>query len=463
MLLTTQGINKKRGELLNIAAYQKMSIIKCYLISANISISCTLLNEGMNNRRTFIKQLGSYGMALPLSFDIADLLLDAKSKPALHTPDWESIRKDFLASNSKTINLNNGSAGIMPRPVLEKYKTYLEAINAFAPYKVLEGWTDDIENNMLRLANLIKANQGTMAFVRNTSEAINLVLWGIQWEAGDEILNAAWDYPLVDYSCQAIAKKYNLHIDTVDQKLHLLDDDQIVELYREKITEKTRLIILTWMTHREGRLLPVKEICTMARNHGIDVLVDGAHCIGQIPVDLEALACDYFASSLHKWLNAPLGSGLLFIRKDKIALQKPPVSYPDKLQSGMKKYTYLGTRAYQNLMTLGDALDYLELTGIDFKRQRLSALTNRWMQTLESNERITIYSRAESSVAVAALGIRGLGGGKIKKLLNEKFDIHVKASSYPGQAMIRISPNIYTNFEEIDRLSEALSYITDNY
>jgi selenocysteine lyase/cysteine desulfurase len=420
MLLTTQGINKKRGELLNIAAYQKMSIIKCYLISANISISCTLLNEGMNNRRTFIKQLGSYGMALPLSFDIADLLLDAKSKPALHTPDWESIRKDFLASNSKTINLNNGSAGIMPRPVLEKYKTYLEAINAFAPYKVLEGWSD-------------------------------------------EILNAAWDYPLVDYSCQAIAKKYNLHIDTVDQKLHLLDDDQIVELYREKITEKTRLIILTWMTHREGRLLPVKEICTMARNHGIDVLVDGAHCIGQIPVDLEALACDYFASSLHKWLNAPLGSGLLFIRKDKIALQKPPVSYPDKLQSGMKKYTYLGTRAYQNLMTLGDALDYLELTGIDFKRQRLSALTNRWMQTLESNERITIYSRAESSVAVAALGIRGLGGGKIKKLLNEKFDIHVKASSYPGQAMIRISPNIYTNFEEIDRLSEALSYITDNY
>jgi len=413
----------------------------------------------MKNRRKFLHQIAVAGISMPFSVKIPEYLSQSFTKDLNHDPDWDEIRSYFSASKHELINLNNGSSGVMPNPVLDKYIEYLRQINSFAPYHVFQGWEKACNENLFRLAQLINAKNGELAFVRNTTEAVNLILWGLNWNAGDEILKANWDYPLVDFTCERLKAEYKVNIRSIPENLYGLSDEEIVHLYENNITDKTKLIILTWITHREGQSLPVKKICQMAKSHDIEVLIDGAHTIGQIDIDLEDIGCDYFASSLHKWLNAPLGSGVLYIKQDRIPSHKPHISFDPKLIEDKKKYEYLGTRAFQNLMCLGPALDFLELTGIKKKEKRLKALSNYWIDALSSEKGLQIYTDKNRYCAVVSMGLESISAGKIKKILNSEFGVHVKSSGYPGRSMIRVSPNIYTNFEDLDKFIEGIRKI----
>ncbi len=417
----------------------------------------------MNKRRNFIKHIGTTGIAIPFAIEGIAKSLIAQPLNRPDNPDWEEIRSLFLKNDYNLINLNNGSSGIMPIPVLEVYQGYLKEINSFAPYYVLNNWKPFCENHINRLGELINAPKGTIAFVRNTTEAINLVIWGKQWESDDEIICASWDYPLVEFTLQHLQDKQAVKIKKINENIHGLSDDEIITLYKNKITPKTKLIIATWITHREGNRLPVQRICQLANANNIEVLVDGAHSIGQIDVDLQSISCDYFASSLHKWLNAPLGSGILYIKEDKMSSQSPKISYDSQHTDTIVKYDYLGTRTWQNLMTLGSALDFLELTGINKKSNRLRDLNLHWINALKNTDGISIYTDTSKSCAVASMGIKNISGNKIKKIMNEKFGVHVKATSYPGRGMIRISPNIYSRMSEMDRFLEAVYYVFKIY
>lgn len=413
----------------------------------------------MSSRRGFIGRLAGTALVWPLAIRLTGEMNSCTPGIPDQMPDWQAVRKQFLCSENSVAQLNSGSSGNMPVPVLEKYNAYTREINAFAPYDVLDSWNDSIEENMIRLATLVKAGRGEIALVRNTTEAINIILSGIHWNAGDEILATEWDYPFVDYSFNRISENYGVEIRRIPGRAYQLSDEEIIKSFEERTTDKTRLILLTMMTHREGQILPVKEICRIAKAHNTEVMVDGAHMVGQMPVDLHDLDCDYFASSLHKWLNAPLGSGLLYINEKAMENHKPFLSYDIAAESRQLRYTYLGTRAYQNAMSLGDAIDFLNATGLENKQMRLHALNRRWMNELSDTEGVEIHTDPERSCAVAALSINNLSGSHIKSVLINKFSVHVKSTAYPGQPMIRISPNIFTSEEEIDRLVEGVRFI----
>ena len=417
----------------------------------------------MKDRRKFLHQLALLGISIPVSSHL-DKFKSTSIRPVRkENIDWDEIRSHFLASSHKLINLNNGSAGNMPKPILDKYISYLYELNSFAPYTVNSNWSSKCKQNMLRLAQLINAKSGDLAFVRNTTEAVNLILWGLDWQKGDEIIKANWDYPFVDYSCEHIKANYGVTIRSIGSRIYELTDEEIVQLYRDQITDKTKLIVVTWITHREGMTLPLKDICTMAHEYGVKVLADGAHTIGQIDIDLNDTGVDYFACSLHKWLNTPLGSGIMYINKDLMPEHRPHISFNPELVGDPSKYDHLGTRTFQNLPCLGDALDYLELTGIQAKEQRLKELTKYWMDELSSINGVSMHTDPDRSCAVAAMSFKDVRNGKIKKILNEEFSVHVKTASYPDTSMLRISPNIYTSYSDLDVFIDGIKQISKRF
>jgi selenocysteine lyase/cysteine desulfurase len=207
----------------------------------------------------------------------------------------------------------------------------------------------------------------------------------------------------------------------------------------------------------------LEKICKTAHQLGVKVLADGAHMVGQCRIDLSKSRVDYFASSLHKWLNAPLGSGMLYIRNDRMEEHFPYLSIDPKMESSPSKYEYLGTRPFQNLATLGSAIDYLELTGIDAKQSRLHELSSYWINTAQDFRNVIIHTDTDRCCACAAFSIGNMPSGKIKKQMAEEFGVHLKSSAIGKTPTIRVSPNIYTNFKDLDRFLEGLESIASKY
>jgi len=402
-----------------------------------------------NSRRQFLAKLTCIGLASQLKIN----QLNQLDKTSI---DWEVIGDQFLAKKSKTINLNNGSASNMPIPVLEEHIKFTREVNSFAPYDVYIKWLPQIKANHVKLQKLIGSQQGSHFLVKNTTEAINLILWGKKFRKKDEILCSRSDYPYVHNTLLQLSKQKQVRIKSVDCKLPHTTDAEIVELYERKITPKTKLLILTYITHREGHIFPVKAICKMAKKHGVEVLLDAAHAVGQIDHKISEIGCEYYASSLHKWLNAPLGSGLLYIQKDKLKKLQPHLSFPINKEDDPVKFEYLGTRAFQNYMTLGSALDFLELTGIEAKQKRLNHLKNYWVNQLEGDSRFTIATDPKRSCCIASFRFTKNTYSITKKILRKEYDIHVKTSSYPGKSLFRISPNIYTAENDLDEFIKAI-------
>ncbi|MGA0284888.1 MAG: aminotransferase class V-fold PLP-dependent enzyme [Saprospiraceae bacterium] len=419
----------------------------------------------MIKRRQFLAELSTTGLAIALPYAKSENLLRAKGQSTRSKAniDWAAVREDFLASKAAVINLNNGSSSNMPVPVLDEYTRLTREVNSFAPYHVMSSWKDIYKTNLKRLAALTGAENGHLAFVRNTTEAVNIILSGINWQKGDEIITANWDYPFVEYSVDQLRRKHGIKVVNIDHHLPGLSDEDIIKKFEERISAKTRLCIVTWMTHREGQILPLEKICKTAHQLGVKVLADGAHMVGQCRIDLSKSRVDYFASSLHKWLNAPLGSGMLYIRNDRMEEHFPYLSIDPKMESSPSKYEYLGTRPFQNLAALGSAIDYLELTGIDAKQSRLHELSSYWINTAQDFRNVIIHTDTDRCCACAAFSIGNMPSAKIKKQMAEEFGVHLKSSAIGKTPTIRVSPNIYTNFKDLDRFLEGLESIASKY
>jgi len=373
--------------------------------------------------------------------------------------DWVSIADDFHTSKKSIMNLNSGSAGNMPIPVLRKYIEYTTEINSAAPYQILQSWNDQIEKNLQRLSEHVGADNGMVYLMRNCTEAMNAILWGIPYKHKCEIIYASCDYNLMENSLLHLQEKKNLKLKKINfGRLKNLTDAEIVKCYEDQITKKTKLIVVTHITHREGQIMPVQSICTMARKYNVEVLVDAAHAIGQVRHSIADMDCDYYISSLHKWLNAPLGSGFLYVADERLPKLAPPISYPQDYRDESVKLQHLGTRAYQNAMAIGDALDYLDTIGIENKQARLSELTAYWTDKLENDNRYEVITDISRSCAIASVKTRK-NAAIIKKELLSSYNINVKQSGYKGESFLRISPNIFTIEKNLDKLLEALDAI----
>ena len=261
-------------------------------------------------KRTFLRHIGRFAAVTPfLPYALQASNTEFADGYALHKDKdfWQRIRADY-ALKPEYINLENGYYNIAPQPVLNKFLDHVKKVNYEGSYYMRTVQWDNKKGIAARLAHLVGCAAEELIITRNTTESLDLIISGYPWNSGDEAVFAMQDYGAMKDQFELIAQRFGVVNKVVSVPNHPKSDDEIVALYEAQITSRTRLMMVCHMINITGQILPVRKICEMAHSHGVEVMVDGAHCVGHIDVNIEALDCDYYGSSLNKWLSTPLGA-----------------------------------------------------------------------------------------------------------------------------------------------------------
>ena len=376
---------------------------------------------------------------------------------------WKSIRKDYLLKKDY-VNLENGYYCFIPQPTLNKYLEHVKRINFEGSYYMRNQLDLDKRKTAERLSNLVNCDKDELAITRNTTESLDLIISGFPWEKNDEAIFAIQDYGSMQEMFKLTAKRRGIVNKIISVPNQPENDEEIVSLYEQKITKKTKLIMVSHMINITGQILPVKKICEMAHSYNIDVLVDGAHCVGHIDVDIKDLNCDYYGSSLHKWLSAPLGTGLLFVKKEKISKIEPILAGHVHERDNILRLNHIGTHPVHSDLAINDAIDYLESIGIERKQNRLRYIQRYWSDKLRFKNNIIINTPTEiqRSCGIANIGVKNKTPDELSKILFNEYSIFTVAIDYANVKGCRITPNIYTNEEELDYFVESIIKIASN-
>lgn len=376
---------------------------------------------------------------------------------------WKSIRKDYLLKKDY-VNLENGYYCFIPQPTLNKYLEHVKRINFEGSYYMRNQLDLDKRKTAERLSNLVNCDKDELAITRNTTESLDLIISGFPWEKNDEAIFAIQDYGSMQEMFKLTAKRRGIVNKIISVPNQPENDEEIVSLYEQKITKKTKLIMVSHMINITGQILPVKKICEMAHSYNIDVLVDGAHCVGHIDVDIKDLNCDYYGSSLHKWLSAPLGTGLLFVKKEKISKIEPILAGHVHQRDNIMRLNHIGTHPVHSDLAINDAIDYLESIGIERKQNRLRYIQRYWSDKLRFKNNIIINTPTEiqRSCGIANIGVKNKTPDELSKILFNEYSIFTVAIDYANVKGCRITPNIYTNEEELDYFVESIIKIASN-
>jgi len=381
--------------------------------------------------------------------------------PHFEITDWENIKSLYGIDHYPYLHLNSGSAGIMPTLVIQQLDRLKDQMNQSPPYEFWDGLKELRYTNVKRLGKLIGAKPEELAIVRNTTEAVNLTVFGTKTQPGDEWVCATSDYPYGIGAMDQVARTQGIKLNKIAlDDVDTVSDEAIINRYAEAITPQTKLLLLSHMTFREGRLLPIKKITKLAHAQGAKVLLDAAHTYAHIDHDVKSLGIDYYATSLHKWLTAPHGTGLLYIKSGEAEFINPPLPLIESDQ-GMDKFTHLGTRAFQDIVGINYSLTFQDVIGFKKKIKRLKALSDYWTSRVADIPKLKFHTPLENDQygAVVAFSLKGLSGSVLLKRLYEDYSIHTKVSGYSGKSFIRITPNLFTLESDLDKLVTAIHQI----
>lgn len=405
-------------------------------------------------KRDFLKHMGKTALISPfLPFDLYARPLESELAYPLENDEafWARIREDY-ALKPEYINLENGYYNFVPKPIMDKYLEHIKMVNYEASYYMRTVQWENKKKVAARLAKLVGCSEEELIITRNTTESLDMIIGGFPWEKGDEAIFAEQDYGSMQDHFQQIAKRYGVVNKIVSVPNHPASDDEIVALYEQQISPKTKLMMVCHMINITGHILPIRKICDMAHKHGVEVMVDGAHCIGHIDVNISELNCDYYGSSLHKWLSVPLGSGMLFVAKEKIPkiwpLLADYIKEPDKIQ----RLNHTGTHPVHTDLAINDAIDYLEMMGLERKEKRMRYLQRYWSDQLRDVKNIAVNTPVEptKSCGIANVGVTTMKPADLAETLLNEFNIFTVAIDSANVQGCRITPNVYTTTKELD-------------
>jgi selenocysteine lyase/cysteine desulfurase len=369
---------------------------------------------------------------------------------------WFQIQSAFDVDRS-LINLNNGSVSPSPRVVEQALRRYQDFVNLAAVRNqgILEGQVEAIRG---RLAANFGCASEEMAITRNTSESLEICQFGLELKRGDEVLTTDQDNPRMLTTWEQRERRDGIVLKTFSFPVPPRDLDDLYERFEQAITPRTRVILLCHMTCYTGQIFPVKKICQMARSRGIETIVDGAHAFAHLPFQVADLDCDYYGTSLHKWLCAPIGAGFLYVRKEKIPGLWPLMAAPEEMRGNIRKFEEIGTHPAAISTAISEALNFHEGIGIERKSARLRYLKDRWARRLAENPRVKILTSfdPQQSCALGFFTVEGADPGKLGALLWEKHRIIVHPQVRRDYGGIRITPNVYTTVEETDTFCSAV-------
>ena len=421
----------------------------------------------MTDRRTFVKHLAGAGVALPMMKENAfGSLFKANAiagdRPPLAVAEdetyWSQIQRAFDADRTM-INLNNGGISPTPSHVLEQMIRDLKFTNELPVEHMWRVLEPRMESTRRDLAKEFGCDPEEMAIVRNASEANETMIFGIDLKRGDEVIVTNQNYGRMITSWQQRERREGIVLKQISFKVPPPSDEYIVEQFRKAITPRTKVIEVTHITNLTGQIMPVRDIVRMARPLGIEVFVDGAHAFNHFPFKRDDLECDYYGTSLHKWTLAPIGTGFLYVRKDKQEKLWSLMGSDDGLKTNIRKYEQIGTHPQANFNAVSAAIAFSRGIGAERKIARLRYLRDRWATRLmAASDRVHVATPLgpDKSGAIALIQVDGLDPVKLGGWLMNNYRIVNTPIVHPEFSGIRITPNVYTMLEEIDVFSDGV-------
>lgn len=428
--------------------------------------------KAMTNRRKFLQQLG--GMAGAFSANSLYNELHAGSISAANRTvghlsaldvakdeDYWSVIQQAYTTSPNLINLNNGGVSPAPRVVQEALERYNKLANEGPSYFMWEILDQGREPLREKLAELAGCDKEEIVFNRNATESLNTIIFGLELKAGDEVIGCKLDYPNHMNAWKQRALRDGIHYNQLSFNFPIENDDEIVAAYEKAITPKTKVIHVTHVINWVGQIMPVRKIADMAHRHGLEVVCDGAHSFALLDFKIPDLHCDYFATSLHKFLSAPIGSGMMWIKKEKITKIWPLLGNGDPRSSNIRKFETLGTRSFPIEQGIGEAVNFQLGIGNKRKEERVRYLKNYWAERVTEHRKVKLWTslKPEYSCAICGVSIEGLTPKEVERALFLRYKIHTVAIEYENVKCVRVTPHVYTRLPELDKFARAITEI----
>ncbi len=415
------------------------------------------------DKRSFIKQVSLLGVGLSLPFmdilantikEVADIPTDILAK---NENFWSKIRAGYKL-NPDYINLENGYYSMMPQKTLAHYLEHVKDVNFMASRYMRTVQLGNKNKARKKLAEMAGCSFDEVIITRNTTESLDLVINGQHWKKGDEAIFAEQDYGAMMNMFRLMEERYGIVTKKISLPNHPKNDEEIVNLYANMITKKTKLLMVCHVVNINGQVLPVRKICDMAHSKGVAVMVDGAHAFAHLDFNIPDLHCDYYGTSLHKWLSVPLGAGMLFVKKDKIKNLWPLFAEDIMEIDDIDRLNHTGTVPVHVELGISNAIDYHNVIGSKRKEARLKYLKTYWTNQVKNNPNIIINTpfEAERSCAIANVRVKGMKASDMSKILFDKYQIFTVAINRPYVHGCRITPNVFTSTNELDKFVYAL-------
>lgn len=386
--------------------------------------------------------------------------LDAQLDLTKDEDFWHQIKMAYTVSPA-IVNLNNGGVSPSPKVVQDAVDRYNKLSNETPSYymwRILDKGREAIRS---RLALIAGCDPDEIAVNRNASEALETAIFGIRLKAGDEVVLTKQDYPNMINAWKQREHRDGIVLKWISMDLPIEDEDAIADQYINAFSERTKVVHITHVINWVGQVIPAAKIATAARARGIEVVVDGAHSFAHLVYNIPDLNADYYGTSLHKWLCAPIGTGMLWVRKEKIKSLYPLFGAPDPESDDIRKFESLGTRSFPIEQGIGQAIDFHQMLGAERKFKRLHYLKNYWMERTADVKGIHFNTSMDPRFG-GAIGSFSLEGKEINQITGDllnKYQIHTTGINWENIHGVRVSPNVYTLTTDLDRLIEAVKKI----
>jgi selenocysteine lyase/cysteine desulfurase len=398
-------------------------------------------------------------LATPMkTFSVLQNTENEKHKSLNENDLWQSIRTEFPMDRTM-INLNNGGVSPSPRSVMQALHTGLDYANQAPARNIWQQQEPGLERVRQGIAQVFGVSNEEIAITRNASESLHHIQMGLTLQKGDEVLTTEHDYPRMLTAWEQRSRRDGIIIKKIPIIIPVMDPMDIVNAFKQAINKKTKVIHVSHVAFCSGQIYPVKEICMLAKEKGIECIVDGAHSFAHFPFTQEDLQCDYFGTSLHKWLYAPVGNGMLYVAKDKISSIWPLMAAGPEMNDSIKKFEEIGTHPASLHNAVTEAIAFNERVGLERKASRLRELQLRWINRIKDDPRVSFMTNIKDSTQWCGLmvfRIEGFDHAKIGEYLFNTHRIITTPIKYANIDGIRITPNIYISDSEIDYFAEIL-------
>lgn len=426
----------------------------------------------MSTRRAFLGRASAFGTAATalLTLDGAARVARAAARVGSSTAGdlaqnedfWREVQLGFTLDRT-IINLNNGGVSPSPRVVHEAFKRYLDLSNQAPVYHMWQVLEPNLEGVRTRLAADAGCDPEHLAITRNASEALQIAQLGIDLAPGDEVVTTTQDYGRMLDTWEQRVRRDRIRLVKVPFPVPPPGMDDLRARLEAAITPRTKVLHFCHITNLTGQIFPVRDICRMARARGVQTIVDGAHAYGHFPFSIADLECDYYGTSLHKWLLAPIGTGFLYVRPERIRALWPLTPAGESRQDDIRKFEEVGTHPAANHNAIAEALTFHQTIGSERKAARLRYLRDRWMRRLEARPKTRIHTSFDpaQSCAIGNLGTPGLDPATLAAHLWDRHRIIVTPIKHAEYEGIRVTPNVYTTVQEVDTFAAVVERVLD--